>query len=80
MNIKVLKHEKSKSSYFYKHKALIELDGVEDIKKEETDIIYEVSVKVNFNPSGYGLYGGKVSKSSKDNQYIVVWETGASAD
>lgn len=77
MNIKVLKHEGKKSGYFHKHKALIELEGVEDVKKEEIDIIYELSIQVNYHPHDYGLYGGKISKSSKENQYIVAWETGA---
>ena len=79
MKIKVLKHEKSYSGYFYKHKALVEIENV-DIKEEKDDIIFNTSIKVGYHPLGYGVYGGKISKSSKENQYIIVWETGTSCD
>lgn len=80
MEVKVLKHEKNRAGYFLKHKALVEIEGIEDLKEQKEDIINQTSIKVNYHPLGYGVYGGKVSKSSKENQYIVVWDTGTSAD
>lgn len=78
MNIKVLKHERTRSGYFIKHKALVEMTDI-DIKNDKEEIINTISIKVNYHPNGYGVYGGKISKSARDNQYIVVWETGATA-
>ena len=78
-NIKVLKHEKSKSGYFLKHKALVEIIdfGGKNFKDKEDkmDIVWRVSEKTGYNPMAYGLYSAKISKSSADNQYIIVWET-----
>lgn len=77
MKITVLKHEKSKNGYFFKHKALVQ---VEDYNNDVEDLINETSIKVGYHPLGYGVYGGRVSKSTKENEYIIVWETGTSAD
>lgn len=80
MEIKVLKSEKNKSGYFIKHKALIEITGEHDVVEQKEDILNESSIKVGYHPLGYGMYGGKISKSNLENQYIAVWETGASCD
>lgn len=80
MKIKVLKSEKSISGYFYKHKAFIEIEGEHDIVSQKEEIIYDASVEVGYHPLGYGLYGGRISKSTKENQYILVWETGSNCD
>jgi hypothetical protein len=77
VKITVLKHEKSKNGYFFKHKALVQ---VEDYSNDVEDLINETSIKVGYHPLGYGVYGGRVSKSTKENEYIIVWETGTSAD
>ncbi|MGZ3123799.1 hypothetical protein ACT17C_19470, partial [Bacillus subtilis] len=74
VEIQVLKYEKSNSGYFVKHKALVELTGVNNVKEDKDEIISEVSKKVGYDPNDFGLYGGKISKSSKENQYIIVWE------
>ena len=80
MEIKVLKHEKNRGGYFLNHKALVEITGEFDLKENKEEIINETSIKVNYHPLGYGLYGGKISKSAKEGQYIIVWETGTSAN
>jgi hypothetical protein len=80
MNIKLLKHEKNRSGYFFKHKALVEITGEIDLKEQKEEIINETSIKVGYHPLGYGVYGGKISKSAREGQYIIVWETGTSAD
>lgn len=79
MNIKLIKHEKSKSGYFFKHKALVEMTDV-DIKADKEAIIDEVSIKVGYHPLGYGTYGGTISKSGKENQFVIVWNTGTHCD
>lgn len=79
IEMKILKHEKNKGSYFIKHKALAELNDV-DIKGQKDDILYSASIEVGYHPFMYGLYGGKISKSAKENEYIIVWETGISCD
>ena len=76
MKITVLKHEKTKSSYFFKHKALVQVEGYDG---NTEDLVYETSKKVGYHPLGYGVYGGRVSKSTKENEYIIVWETGTSS-
>lgn len=76
MNITVLKHEKTRSGYFFKHKALV---VVEDFDGDKEDLIDAVSIKVGYHPLGYGVYGGKVINSIKDNEFKIIWETGTSA-
>jgi hypothetical protein len=80
MKVTILKHEKSKAGYFFKHKALVEIEGVTDFAEEKGDILNQVSIKVGYHPLGYGIYGGKIVKSAKEGQYIVNWDTGTSAD
>lgn len=80
MKIKVLKHEKNRKGYFFKHKALVEITGEFDLKEQKEDIINETSINVGYHPLGYGIFGGKVSKSAREGQYIIVWDTGTSAD
>lgn len=83
--VQLIAHEKNKSGYFYYHKAQIELTGERagiDVKDpvELSKLTDEVSIMVGYHPLGYGVYGSRVSKASKENQYILMWSTGTSAD
>ncbi|MEK4136298.1 hypothetical protein NSQ93_22230 [Bacillus sp. FSL W8-0445] len=73
MGIKILKHEKSYSGYFLKHKALVEVSDVVD----ENDLVFSTSIEAGYHPKEYGLYGFKVNKFFIKDQarFIISWET-----
>lgn len=71
-NVEILKHEKRPSGYFMKHKALVSVSGWNGNKQV---LLETVTDRIGFSASYYGIYGSKVSKSAKDGQYILVWET-----
>lgn len=76
MTIEVLKHEKNRSGYFLKHKALVKVTNLAD----ENELVVKTSVKVGYHPMAYGLYGFNVRETVKEGQYMITWETGISAD
>ncbi|GIN67058.1 hypothetical protein FKN04_12925 [Bacillus glycinifermentans] len=76
MTIEVLKHEKNRSGYFLKHKALVKVTNLAD----ENELVVKTSVKVGYHPMAYGLYGFNVRETVKEDQYMITWETGISAD
>lgn len=77
MNIEVLKNEKNRSGYFINHKALVK---VSDWNGDNEELIFRVSEKSGYHPLEYGLYGGSVKKTIRENEYLVIWQTGASCD
>ena len=70
MNITVITHEKDLKGYFTVYKVLVEAPDVTDVKKQKQSIIDETAVKLGLTRTT--IFGGKVVKSAKTNQYIVT--------
>lgn len=73
MTLTVLKHEAIHTGYFIKHKALVKAEGW---NKNKQDLVDFISEKVGYCPLRYGVYSHKISKSTKPDEYVAVWETG----
>lgn len=73
MNIEVIKHEKETVGLLH-HKALIKVD---DWNGNEEELVEQTSIKCNYHPAGYGIYGGYSVKQLENKKvFVVSWRTG----
>lgn len=68
----VLRQEHFVSGYFCRHKVLVREEFFDGDKE---DLCHKVSGMTGYSPYQYGLYNIKVVSSSKQDEYIVSWET-----
>lgn len=48
---------------------------------EKADVIDEVSIKANYHPLGYGIYGySSIEPAGNMDEYVVKWKTGDNCD
>lgn len=71
-SLEILIYERTQKGYFYKHKALVQVDNR---NTEKETILRETAIQSKVHPELFGQYDGKVSRSSQEGQYIVVWES-----
>lgn len=73
-------HERDRSERFMiKHSADVTIDNYDSSEKDE--IVSLVSIKANYHPMGYGIYGrSTVNPTDIENMYRVTWKTGDNCD
>lgn len=73
-------HERDRSERFMiRHTANVVIENYDASEKDF--VVDDVSIKANYHPAGYGVYGiSTIHPTGVENEYVVRWKTGDNCD